>query len=143
MFKSTNWYCQQPLTPDFSNYLIRGKTFKSNEEVIDLNEYFQLLDYSAYKNGVFALEHRCQTFMKFHPNLPPSCTLLNLTVPHLQVLSSMYLFILQVRYEPCSIPYGVCLHVILSMSCIFRYLLLSNYFSTLNGVKGGFYIFLN
>jgi len=45
------------LFPNLKKWL-GGKKFKSNGEVIDaVNEYFEGLDESDYKNGITALEH--------------------------------------------------------------------------------------
>ena len=63
------FFPQPPYSPDLapSDYhlfpnlqkCLGGKKFDSNEEVIDaVNEYFEGLDESDYKNGITALEHR-------------------------------------------------------------------------------------
>ncbi|CAH2101194.1 unnamed protein product [Euphydryas editha] len=54
------------LFPNLKKWL-GGKKIKSNREVIDaVNEYFEGLDESHYKNGITALEHRYEKCINFN-----------------------------------------------------------------------------
>lgn len=60
----SNYY----LFPNLKKWL-GGKKFDNNEEVIDaVNEYFEELDESHYKNGITTLKHRYEKCVRLDRN---------------------------------------------------------------------------